>query len=384
MLASLALLVAAAQTEGSFLVADTFIDAAAPEQNFGRDPYLESGESRAILLRFEDLPENVNVVSATVVLTPGAPAEDVSATVSAVLTPWAEGGGFRGPFGEPGPEDRGATWQRRIDGVAEHGWQGNGANGMRDIEPVAEATAYLEGDRLFIDGLAETFQTFIDHPHRNHGLRIQFQQPIRLYSTESPNLGPKLLLSTEPRVQDETATDLRVESLTPAADEPDVWVAEVANESDRPSASVRVEWFLDGQELGGTSLASGLGAGESREFRRTLPEIPGDDPRAGRLTVVAEVEADAAPSDNSLAVYTRGLPVTVAPQSGDWLTWHEKLQDFNQVLSQARYSFARDGLAERVRFAGFGESEFTLEAGASENVNPKLVDLLAGATEPAP
>jgi hypothetical protein len=358
---------------------DTFVEAANPDRNFGRDALLTAGPGRTVLIRFGDLRRAIGpgrrVARAELRLRLEIGTAPELSAIGRMLQPWGEGPGRRGFFGRrvAPPAGEGppwaATWRHRRAGPQPIGWQRPGADGPNDFAAIEGAKTRYEDGALVIEGLGPAVQAMAERWYENHGFGLKFANGVDFASSDAARDRPVLRLELE-NAPPASGPDLTVLRLAPEGGRPQpgtnvTWVARIRNQGDAPGRAASVEWRVHGRRTEVVRLDQRLGPGEEVMARLTLPFRPVVDRRQQELVVRVRPDGpDAQPGNDALAVHEGALPVALsAPQqeldalAEAWgMTGEDALQELirlanETVLPHSRFSFAPEGSLERVRLA---------------------------------
>jgi hypothetical protein len=381
-------------TAGSFGywdTSDTYLDNSAPDDNFGGEPILVGGPGKTILLRFGDLNRVLgstrHIRKASLILTLTGGDKPTLKSVDRILVPWGAGPYFtvnalinravekQAQQGavireKPTAPKASATWRKRLSGDNGASWQQAGANGPTDSESVRGAKATLTEKEVVIDGLETVIQYLADHPTDNYGLGVQFVESCDFSSSRSAIGKPRLKLELDP-APPTSGSDLSITSIErisasggpPSEGEEVTYKAHVKNVGDAPAKNFGAVWTVNGTAYPETAVAESLAPGAETSFTTHTPYHA--DKTDHRLrTIVLHIlpkGADATEANNALCVYENArqidvrLPVglTVGKNSlgtasvEDWV--QEQVRIFNEsYCAQSRFSFAPDGVKERV------------------------------------
>lgn len=224
---------------------DTFLDAEAPDENFGRDAALVGGPKQVVLLRFPgvgwqlDPAKKVASARLELRLLSGGPVRLRS--VSRVLRRWGEGTGRRLLPSTAAELPGGASWNHARLGPGGEKWQRGGAAGAEDAVPVAATSLVQNDDRVLVTGLAEAVEASLADPDSDGGLRLEFESECVFASSELPEFAPRLVVE-----QSEAAAEdrPRLSAVTVANGVPTVVAFSAGS-----VAGLRVEWRDGGRLL---------------------------------------------------------------------------------------------------------------------------------------
>ncbi len=351
---------------------DATLEPSLPTRNFGGAVELLGGEGRTILIRFADLAawlgKDSEVVSAKLVLTlaDGGKADLISA--ARVLVPWGEG-----PLNtiraltnsvRPVAPTWSATWQHRRAGSSPIAWQQAGAGGIQDSTPIPDVRAQTEGDLVTLSGLGPVVQQWRDRPYENFGVALRFAANVSFVSGKAPNaarLRPRLLVETKaapPRKGADLAVEsIRREPLTGVKPGQEVsYIATVRNLGNAPSEGIKAVWTTRERTGVPFEASKSLAPGEATEIPlKKRAEFDPQDPRTSPLALKVLAE-DADPSNNSLSITEGGRFVWLDAPDASGLQAAQAVAAYvnDAIFPQSRFSFALEGVLQRVQIAGAG------------------------------
>ncbi|MBL8087204.1 MAG: hypothetical protein JNM85_03930 [Chthonomonas sp.] len=312
-----------------YAVSDTFLSSAEPHRNFGKDPLLEGGPGKVILIRFDDLRQrlgSMKLTSASLMLTKVEGSDFSLLGVAGLNSPWVEGGDRRNfatmGFTRPGAPrvESGATWSSRWGGASPAAWQAPGAGGPSDASGLKGLTILDEGPVVTLDGLAET----LNDP-RAWGIALRFAKPVSFVSSNGRTGKPRLTLSVGGGQTD--GANLAIDQVDAPAGELRVTVR---NLSDRATTG-RVTAWIDGRAQNEMNLPA-IKPGETASVRMATASLNVSQ----RVFLRVEPEGDDTDwSDNTLEF--RGDPKPLnAPLA--------MIQYANTTMfPRSQFSFAPDG-----------------------------------------
>ncbi|AIE84801.1 hypothetical protein OP10G_1433 [Fimbriimonas ginsengisoli Gsoil 348] len=254
-----------------------------------------------------------------------------------------------------------ATWRYRIAGDGGAGWQQLGAQGSADTAKIEGAQATSDTKETRIEGLQSTVQEMVDHPFANYGFALAFDAPVQFGSGQANSGRPRLELELEDAAP-KTGADLSVVAIERKGNPGELatFVAHVKNVGTASSPGFSATWYVEDKPGVPQDVSKPLAPGEEATLS-TQAAYRNDksDHRFGSVALrIRPSGPDANPRNDGLSVVTSGRGITVAvskataaqlaPQSAeDWVQGQVRL--FNDVyLAQSRFSFAPDGVRERV------------------------------------
>jgi len=372
---------------------DTFIDGAAPDDNFGGEPVLEGGPSKTILIRFGDLNRVLGstrkIRSATLFLTIAGGDKATLKSCDRVLAPWNAGPYFTinalinrnltsktdsksiVPV-KSGPPRWSATWRHPFAGEGGTSWQQAGANGPLDGEPIPNIRMNATKKTLMIEGLGETIQKLSEAPDENDGIALHFQDECEFFASRSAIRQPRLELQLEPSTP-ATGPDLSVtyiQRISASNSQPNdgedlAYKAHIKNVGTAKSGGFSAAWTVNGKVGATVDVTEGVAPGAETTLTIHAPfHLDRTDHRTQTIGLrIKPAGPDAVAENNALYVYQNAkqidvvIPDSVAKQSAlnltgthsveDWA--EEQIRIFNDVYAaQSRFSFAPDGAKERV------------------------------------
>ncbi len=313
---------------GYWAVTDTFLDAARPEENFGRDPLLSGGPKKTILVRFGQIGEAMKgkrVKSAYLSLNKAFGEVPKFDSIGSVLGNWGEGPdrrGFQFPrYGQKRPDPKAkpvapigaATWKFRQGGRGGSTWDDAGASGLRDVKPIDSAHGSGTTDGFVIDGLGPAVQQMIDNPADNFGFAISFATNCEFFSGDTLR-GPTLNIVYEDAPQD-TGPDLAVgpiqdtESVkaAPTNGSTDTFTVNVKNIGASQSSGFDVVWRIRDREVKTLRVDKTLAPGASEAFTLEAPyEVDPLDHRRNPVQFVIRPLTTEANSTNNYTTFWMG------------------------------------------------------------------------------
>ena len=350
------------------------------------------------------------IESAQLVLTLAGGEQPVLTRAAALLQPWNEGpartlSNITGTSEETAPAWS-VTWQHRRAGREAIGWQMAGASGERDARSLDGVGIEPFGaDAIAITGLGPDLQRQLENPLDNHGFLLQFEKPVEFMSSNASQGRPRLLLrlaDAAPR----TGADLSVVRIarTPEFDRYDLDGSLLVADQDgvpvpvpgQPPSGTLQKWPVEGQRVTYTATIRNVGDAPAAGFSYKWLARERDaaslvDPRTiapgQEVTVTTETEfrnlhsdhrllplelqltpsgPDAVAANNALRIEECALAVGVfveqsvadafkaAPNPLGSRSLDDYLQHMFRVWNEAvfpysRFSFAPDGVLERVR-----------------------------------
>lgn len=368
---------------------NTTLDANAPSTNFGGDTVLTGGPHKTILVRFGDLsrvvPPTQRVKKATLVLTAFDTMGTALNSVGRVLVPWSEGpyptlNALLTPHpislpGQPKEESfspaGASSWRFRRGGPNPTPWQRPGAIGSsQEIEGILTAKLVEKDSEKQIEGLEGAVQAMIDHPDQNYGFALAFDKPCSFNSGRSDLDRPRLDLELEdiPLSKGPDLSVTQIErQISTSESGPTTYTAHLRNVGDAVANGFSYAWVVNDREGSHVASPKSVAAGEEVTVTYQVSERPNkSDHRFGTVGLRVQAEStDANPRNNALTYYSNGQSIDVilskraweslqslanargSKSAEDWI--QSQFTFFNDVyLAQSRFSFAPDGVRERV------------------------------------
>lgn len=274
-------------------VEDTTLDAAEPDTTLGGMAILGGGPDRTILIKFGDLRRALGpqrkITKATLKLTPTGGGQAVLAGAYRMLRPWNEGP-MRTLSALSGNSEMAApwssTWRMRRAGNEPVPWADAGGLGAGDallLEGI-QATAASD-ESVSISGFAGALQAQYDRPWDNHGFALRFAQPIDFFSSQSMIGRPVLEVETEAAAPS-TGADLAVVSIA-RTPEYDRYASGGVQNAQQDGVDVPVQgtppnaldkkWPLENEKVTYTATVKNVGTAASSAFtgRWMVRETPG-------------------------------------------------------------------------------------------------------------
>lgn len=351
-------------------VLDTYIDPAAPNTNFGREPSLVLGSGRAVLVDFPELMwarySGKKLKSAKLVFNLSRGNSNIPLNVSIIKKRWFEGQNRSYRFDKPDPSFvpwGSATWNNAQTGRDGLKWTDSGAKAATDATPIEGLSAEVIGRELIVSGLTETVQSRLDNPFANYGLRIDSSADIAFFSGEWTQERPRLDLEWE---ESSTAGgDLALMSII-SSSEPGSLTAIIKNVGTSQIDSARLEYSSRNGEYQTISVNGSVAPGTTKSV--SIPS-PGNgdqsDPRKTVLYARVISDADVNLGNNSLEVFVSGSTVafeadadhlaslkSISPNGEPLLLYQQIVARLNHfVLPFSRFIMAPEGALVRLNLA---------------------------------
>ncbi|MBI3721491.1 MAG: hypothetical protein HY248_02975, partial [Fimbriimonas ginsengisoli] len=356
--------------------ADTTIDSTTPDSNLGGDNTMVGGEGKAMLVRFGGIDRIVGpgakIVKARLVLAYAGRDRPTRVSVAEMLTPWGEGPrkvlnasirrGLRemaagGHSIREGTPRWSATWRERRAGFVS--WQEPGAQGSGDSRAIPDARLEPVGDdHVAIAGLDAAVQRMADRDFDNHGFRLAFDAPVELFSSEAMDSRPRLEIDYLPGAPP-SGPDLAVTLIEHSSADESTWIAHVRNVGDAVSGGFVGRWLVQERPGSSVEIDRGLKPGEEQTFAiQVQQKAMREDHRTSPIAFQIDPKGSDARSDNDfLEVQEGARPVALAlDDPTDQARARDAVRLLNDVvLPQSRFSFAPDGVLERVRIQAFSQ-----------------------------
>ena len=332
-------------------VEDTFLTPTAPTENYGRDFLLSGGAKQTILIKFGDLHRATGgrpITEGSLVLHQEIGNPPVLRGIYRLERRWGEGPGRRGDVNNMGSGDTSrinpptaATFKERMAGS--HGWSIPGALGGGDSKAIDGVKAESKDGVLTLTGLAAALEDQRNHPDRNFGFALVFDQPCDFDSSDAPSpaVRPRLDLTLG------EAQKAGYDWIVSSRKDGDQLVVSLQSKGASPATTA--QWLINDRIVTQLSIPA-LKDGETRTFSTTLPAAS-SDPQA--TTVTFQVDGiDADPENSSLTHYV-GAPYEVSDFSPDTLASHARFLN-ETLLPQSRFSFAMAGVPKRFNWGTGG------------------------------
>lgn len=381
-------------------VSDTFLDSD-PKQ--GSQPQgglftLLGGKGRTVLIQFGDLdrvlPWMAVVHKATLYLSPSSPEKPEFAGASVVSVPWGEGPMFtstliRGTVA--GIPDGAATWKQRRTGSAGAAWQSPGATGPQDATPIPEAKMEVQDKEVAITGLEKAVQAMRGHWYDNHGFALSFNGSCEFFSSQAKLGKPRLVIewSLDSAI---AGPDLSVQWIDRTPENPKdgdevTYRAAVKNVGSVAASPFSGQWTIAEKVGGKFDLTKALAPGEQtiietkKIYRRNATDHRF---QPVMFRVYPAANGDTESNNDAVCIDEDAIPVAfagIAAKSFD--KQQSALRLLNDVyFAQSRFSFAPDGVVERVRLVpDAANAEITVNAkddDADTALVEKIVSELTG------
>ena len=344
-------------------VTDTYLDSASADAVNGGLFTLSGGKGRTILIRFGDLtrilPDRSKITKATLYLSPSSGEKPVLESVRRVRAPWGEGPTFTASFGRSeGTVVRGAaTWKSRRNGEGGATWQQPGAAGPDDAAPVQGAAMTVGETEIGITGLAQAVQTMRDQWYDNEGFALTFSAGCEFFSSQAKAGKPRLEI--EYGIDSSVAgADLSVQWIDRSPENPKngeevTYRAMIKNVGESAATPFEAQWIADEKAGARFPVTKALQPGESTiiETKRTFRESKSDHRNSKLMLRIWPGQGDKDASNDATGIYENALPVAVADETpANFDLAQQFLRTANETyFAQSRFSFAPDGVLERVR-----------------------------------
>jgi hypothetical protein len=371
-------------------VSDTFLSRENPDLNYGRSLALEGGPDRVILIRHTALdlvvPQGHRITSAKLVLTMLSGGAKVK-SVHRVIRPWGEGPGRPSQTVPEEPARFAATWKEALAGESGGRWDGGGADGSDDKTSISGWSASLSEFSLTIDGLGGALQAMLQDPASDWGLRIEMDSKAAVVSSENMVFGPIFQIETAPEAA--SGPDLAVMELAPGlttiADYPEEgaqirWRLRVKNVGSSASTAAQAKFSVKGAQDSEQPIPA-LATGEETTVSFTARwRSDHTDHRAAKVSA-SIIEQAGKGRNNSITVFADGLAVARSPRStatdADLRRAVDRVN--HHILPFSRFSFAMEGITERVRYVSDpAAAHFLVSASGHESLAREIVALASG------
>lgn len=341
---------------GYWAVSDTYLDQSDADRPKGGLFTLEGGKGRTVLIKFGDLeriiPAGAKITKATLFLSPSSSDRPQLESVGVVKAPWGEGPNFaisRGAVNPPEPR-LAATWKQRRSKSID--WQLAGATGPSDSEPITGVQVEEHDKEIAVSGLANSLQAMRDRWFDNYGFSLTFSGKCEFLSSQAKLGKPKLVVEYTPAVA-AAGADLSVQWLDRAGTGDDsVYRATVKNVGDAPAPPFSGQWVVGERAGGKFSINRTLAVGEETvvEMRKGYQRNNADHRAQSIAFRVIPTAAEANSNNDSIEIWEDALAIgfTGAKVQADALqAMARRLNDV--YFAQSRFSFATDGVLERIR-----------------------------------
>jgi len=379
--------------EGYWAVGDTFLDSSEADRAKGGLFTLEGGKGRTILIKFGDLekalPATAKITKATLYLSPSSPDKPVLAGVSAITVPWGEGPMFVVSMGraqEEKPARMAATWKQRRSGLSD--WQQPGASGPSDAKPIPGVQLQMTEKEIAIEGLADSVQSARNRWHDNHGFALTFVEKCEFFSSQAKNGKPRLVIEYSIAAP-LTGPDLSVQWLDRLESGNEaVYRATIKNVGDAAAEPFFGQWTVGENPGGQFQVNKALQPGDETvvEFKKEYRKNGVDhlaQPLMFRL-VPASLEKNA--NNDALLIYEDAIPVGFSGAKVDADAMQALARRINEVyFAQSRFSFAPEGVVERIRLVpGQEHAEVVIDLAGGPDDREVVRRLLQSLTGLAP
>lgn len=212
------------------------------------------------------------------------------------------------PGAKPTPPRWAATWRHRRAGESAISWQQPGAQGAADSKPLTAARAGdATGATFAIEGLEDAVQRQYERWYDNHGFALSFETSVTFFSSKSVKGRPKLELELEDAAP-KTGPDLSVTYIerTPEYERYDNRDAYTFKDQggqsvgvmNKPGAAQSQKWPKDGETVTYTAHVKNVGDAPSQGFgaQWIVREVPGS---------VVDVDKGLKPGEETTVVYTK-------------------------------------------------------------------------------
>lgn len=341
-------------------VTDTYLDSTDADKPKGGLFTLEGGKGKTILIKFGDLehaiPSGAKISKATLYLSPSSSDKPEFGWAGVLKSPWSEGPST-GRVPITTPIKFAATWRQSRSGLTD--WQQVGATGPEDATPIANTAMEMTDKEIAITGLGPAVQAMRDRWVENHGFALFFAGKSEFYSAQAKAGKPRLLVEYTVDAKP-TGADLSVQWLTRTGTGADsTYQATVKNVGSAPASPFSAQW-ITGEKAGGKfQVSKTLAPGEEtvitlgKAFRAN-----NTDHRAQRLALRVYPEGVEANSNNDcVEIYEDAIPVFLSGAKIDADGVQADFRRLNEIyFAESRFSFAPDGVLERVRLVPDRES----------------------------
>jgi hypothetical protein len=301
-------------------VIDTYIDPAAPNENFGREPSLILGSNRAILIDFPELTwsrfSGKKVKSAKMVLTLSRGATNIPLKISLVKKRWLEGEGRSLRFDRPDPANipwGGATWNFAQQGKDGLKWSNSGGKGDADIAPLEGLTAEVTGRELVVSGLGAALQNRLDNPWSSYGFRIETSTDAAFFSGEWSAERPRLEIEWEESSSAGPNLALMTISRSPESGQYRAIFKNIGNEA---IANATLEYSSQGSDKQSVAVPGPFEPGTTKSVSfQSLGRENANDPRKAIVQTHLIATGDTSLGNNNLDFYPNGK--TIAFEASD-------------------------------------------------------------------
>lgn len=342
-------------------VSDTYLDMTEADRPQGGFSTLLGGRGRTILIRFGDLerslPWMARISKATLYLSPSSPEKPQISGVSAISAPWGEGPMFFSPLGRPvdlAPVRGAATWKQRRNGDGGVSWMQPGASGPQDAVVIPGAKMEIEEKEIAITGLAPALQKMRDRWYDNYGFALTFAGSCEFFSSQAKIGKPRLVV--EWTLDSAIAgPDLAVQWIdrtpeNPRDGEEVTYRAAVKNIGATPTKAFSGQWTIGERTGAKFEVAKALAPDEQTivETKKTYRQNLLDHRTQPIVFRTEQSEPDTDANNDALAIDEDALPIALTGKPAGQA--QQTLRILNDVyFAQSRFSFAPDGVRERVR-----------------------------------
>lgn len=365
-------------------VTDTFLDSTQADRPMGGLFTLSGGKGRTVLVRFADLdqaiPNRAKISKATLYLYPSSSEKPELASASVLKMPWGEGPMFTSR--QTATVTRGAaTWKQRRNGDGGASWQEAGALGADDAKPIPGAKMETGDTNISITGLAEAVQNMRDHWYENQGFALTFSTSCEFFSSQAKLGKPKLVV--EYQLDSAIAgPDLSVQWIDRTPENPKdgeevTYRAAVKNIGGAPAAAFSAQWTPGSKFPVGKALAPGEQT--IVELKKTFRNQVTDHRFSPLQFRVFPAEADIEPNNDVVEIDENALPVAVngAPGFDTLQNWARLVNE--TYFAQSRFSFAPEGVIERIRIVPDGaNADYSFEWSGEKSAVRSVLSQLTG------
>jgi hypothetical protein len=352
-------------------VSDTDLDSTQPDKSKGGLFTLEGGKGKTILVKFGELerviPQFARITKATLFLSPSSSDQPQFTGIGALKSPWGEGPSFTATLGraveEPKAIQLAATWRHRRSGKNAIEWQQTGATGPDDVTPITGAQIQTLDKEVAITGLASAVQAMRDRWFENNGFALAFDGKCEFFSNQAKVGRPRLEVEyTVDRAP--AAADLSVEWIDRTPEHPRngeevVYRAAVKNVGSTPALGFQGQWVVAERPGSKFGIAKQLAPGDETtiEFRKTFAANL-EDHRAQPIQFrIYPGAAEPNSNNNAVEIHEDAIPIAVTGAKVSGSSMQPLFRQINQsYFEQSRFSYATDGVIERIRWVPSQES----------------------------
>lgn len=359
---------------------DTYLDAEAPDANYGRDATLVGGPRKAVLVRFPGIGTRLapgkKVAEARLELRTLSAGPVRLRSVGRLLKPWGEGTGRRIlPLGTAKRPEWEATWGSARTGQGNGKWASAGATGTADNDPIPDASIVQVENVVIVTGLEAAVQAALRDPDSDFGLRLEFLSESVFFSSELPEQAPRLVV----RQSDDPVS--QGVQIGPIMQSGTAYAAKVTNTGSSLESGLTAVWSYRHSVVTRSSLPGPLAPGATADLSVELA-VPAVNMHAAEQPLTLTIESGGqVVATSKTYIGAKGIGFTEGQIEDGTAARVVRLLN-EEAMPLSRYSFAPAGSLTRFMVVrdekGPEGSLLEMAALAARSVLPKEKFLLHG------